>query len=416
MLQRIRNHTLVQTFCQLKGNPKISICTEPLWFIPYSLFAPYQSLYMSRLGLSNLEIGTTLSIGFVLQIFFGLLGGIVTDKMGRRKATLIFDTLGWSVPCLIWAFSQNFWWFLIAAAVNASFQITNVSWNCLFIEDCPEKHITNAFMLIQLCGALSVFFAPLTVYLVRVYDLVSVMRWIYFISAISMALKFVLLYLLGSETGIGALRLEETRSLSYRSMLAGYGSVFVTMMRSSKMRLVICFMALTSVVQIATGNFFSLYVTEKIHLSDEIVAVFPVIRTVIMLLFAIGLQNLFQRLQMHTSLVTGFLLYILSHLLLLLAPERNLPMVLGYTALEASAYAVIIPRKEALMAMFVDMKERSRIYALYGVITNAITMPFGSIVGWMYDINPVIPFLFNIGVYAVCILISASSKSLRRRA
>ena len=38
---------------------------------------------------------------------------------------------------------------------------------------------------------------------------------------------------------------------------------------------------------------------------------------------------------------------------------------MGYTVLEAAAYAVIIPRKDALMAHYVDQKERSRIYALY---------------------------------------------------
>ena len=98
MLQKIKQHVLVQTFCELKGNPKWSICTEPLWFIPYSLFSPFQPLYMRKLGLSSVEIGTTLTIGFLLQMVFGLLGGVITDKMGRRKATVIYDTISWTIP------------------------------------------------------------------------------------------------------------------------------------------------------------------------------------------------------------------------------------------------------------------------------------------------------------------------------
>ena len=260
MLQKLKNHVLAQTFRELKGNPKWSICTEPLWFIPYSLFVPFQTLYMRKLGLTSLEIGTTLTVGFLLQMFFALIGGVITDKMGRRKATVIFDTLGWTVPCLIWAFSQNFWWFLAAAAVNAAFQITNTSWNCLFIEDCPPKHITNAFTLIQMCGMLSVFFSPLAVMLVGKHDVVPVMRWLYLIAAISMLAKFLLLYHFGGETQIGKKRMEETRNLSYFSMMKGYGRVFLTMIKSGKMRLVVYFMALTNIIQIATTNFFSLYV------------------------------------------------------------------------------------------------------------------------------------------------------------
>lgn len=413
-MQKLRNHVLAQTFRELKGNPKWSICTEPLWFIPYSLFMPFQTLYMRKLGLSSVEIGTTVTVGFILQMFCALIGGVITDKMGRRKATVIFDTLGWTVPCLIWAFSQNFWWFLAAAAVNAAFQITNTSWNCLFIEDCPPKHITNAFTLIQMCGMLSVFFSPLAVILVGKYDVVPVMRWLYFIAALSMLAKFLLLYHFGGETQVGKKRMEETRNLSYFSMMKGYGTVFLTMIKSGKMRLVVYLMALTNIIQIATTNFFSLYVTEKIHLSDELVAVFPVLRTLVMLAFVIGLQNLFQKLRMKVSFLVGFLMYIASHLLLLLTPEKNLLLVMGYTILEAAAYAVIIPRKDALMAHYVDPRERSRIYALYNVLMIGISVPFGSLIGWMFEVNPGLPFLFNIALFGLCILLTMGSRDLSR--
>ena len=413
-MQKLRNHVLAQTFRELKGNPKWSICTEPLWFIPYSLFMPFQTLYMRKLGLSSVEIGTTVTVGFILQMFCALIGGVITDKMGRRKATVIFDTLGWTVPCLIWAFSQNFWWFLAAAAVNAAFQITNTSWNCLFIEDCPPKHITNAFTLIQMCGMLSVFFSPLAVILVGKYDVVPVMRWLYFIAAISMLAKFLLLYHFGGETRVGKKRMEETKNLSYFSMMKGYGTVFLPMIKSGKMRLVVYLMALTNIIQIATTNFFSLYVTEKIHLSDELVAVFPVLRTLVMLAFVIGLQNLFQKLRMKVSFLVGFLMYIASHLLLLLTPEKNLLLVMGYTILEAAAYAVIIPRKDALMAHYVDPRERSRIYALYNVLMIGISVPFGSLIGWMFELNPGFPFLFNIVLFGLCILLTMGSRDLSR--
>lgn len=413
-MQKLRNHVLAQTFRELKGNPKWSICTEPLWFIPYSLFMPFQTLYMRKLGLSSVEIGTTVTVGFILQMFCALIGGVITDKMGRRKATVIFDTLGWTVPCLIWAFSQNFWWFLAAAAVNAAFQITNTSWNCLFIEDCPPKHITNAFTLIQMCGMLSVFFSPLAVILVGKYDVVPVMRWLYFIAALSMLAKFLLLYHFGGETQVGKKRMEETKNLSYFSMMKGYGTVFLTMIKSGKMRLVVYLMALTNIIQIATTYFFSLYVTEKIHLSDELVAVFPVLRTLVMLAFVIGLQNLFQKLRMKVSFLVGFLMYIASHLLLLLTPEKNLLLVMGYTILEAAAYAVIIPRKDALMAHYVEPKERSRIYALYNVLMIGISVPFGSLIGWMFEVNPGLPFLFNIALFGLCILLTMGSRDLSR--
>ena len=414
MLNRIKNHTLVRTFRELEGNPKWSICAEPLWFIPYSLFLPFQSLYMSKLGLSSSEIGDTISIGFFLQMFFALFGGIITDKMGRRLATVIFDTVSWTVPCLIWAFSQNYWWFMAAAAVNASFQITNISWYCLFIEDCPPKHVTNAFTLTQLCGTLSVFFAPIAVWLIGKYSVVPVVRCIYLFSAVSMTVKFLLLYHFGGETEMGKKRKEETRGVSFFRLFVGYKDVFLKILHSKKMIFVVLFMALSNISLIATNNFFSLYITERLHLSDEIVAVFPVIRTVIMILFVIGLQNLINRLRMKVSILFGFLIYILSHAILLLAPEKSIFCVLLYTLLEASAYAIIIPRKEALMALYVDLKERSRIFALYNTCMIAISIPFGRLVGSLFDWSPVYPFLFHIGIFLLSSLLILFSRDLGR--
>lgn len=412
MLERIKNHDLLVTFRALNGNPKWSICTEPLWFIPYSLFTPFQSLYMSKLGLSSAQIGDTISLGFFLQMIFALVGGILTDKMGRRRATVIFDTFAWFVPCLIWAFAQNYWWFMTAAAVNASFQITNTSWSCLFIEDCPPKHVTNAFTLAQMCGTLSVFFAPLAVWLIGEYSVVPVVRWIYFISAFSMLAKFLLLYHFGGETVMGRQRMEETRGVSFFRMFYGYKDVFLKIIRSKKMLLVVFFMALSNISLIATTNFFSLYITERLRFPDNLVAVFPVLRTIVMLLFVIGLQNLINRLRMKVSILTGFAIYILSHILLLSAPEQSLPCVLLYTVLEASAYAIVVPRRDALMALYVDLNERSRIFALYNTCMIAISIPFGRLVGVLFDLSPLYPFFFNIGVFLLAALLIFLSKDL----
>lgn len=39
---------MINYFVTLKGNPKACVMTEPLWFIPYSLYAPFATLYMSK--------------------------------------------------------------------------------------------------------------------------------------------------------------------------------------------------------------------------------------------------------------------------------------------------------------------------------------------------------------------------------
>ena len=412
MVRQIKKHKLAVTFSELKGNPKWSIMMEPLWYIPFSLFSPFATIYMHSIGVSQVKIGLLISIGMFLQVFFALFSGIITDKMGRRKTTLIFDLISWTIPCLVWGFAQNFWWFLIAAIFNSLYQITSTSWTCLFTEDCPEEHVVNAFTLIYLTGMMSVFIAPLAVVLIGKYSLVPVVRYLYIFSAISMALKFILLYIYGGETKQGKIRMEETKNESIFSLFKGYKAVFVQMIKSKDTMLVLAFMAITSIANITTTNFFPLYITEDLYIADALVAVFPMIRTGIMLIFVLGMQGRLNRLSLKVSIVGGLILSIVSHIFLLVAPPKTLTMVILYIVFEAMGFAIFSPRRDALMTLFVDPKERSRIYALLNMIMIGITAPFGSIIGYMSSTNGTYPFIFNILLFGIGSLMIVKSKSI----
>ena len=82
----------------LKGNPRICILIEPLWSIPYNLYLPYATVFMYALGIRDAQIGFLLSIGMVFQVAASFAGGVITDKLGRRLTTVIFDITSWSIP------------------------------------------------------------------------------------------------------------------------------------------------------------------------------------------------------------------------------------------------------------------------------------------------------------------------------
>src|SRR5215216_977814 len=71
---RLKNHSLITTLKSLTGNPRGCVYTEPIWGIPFNLYAPYVSIYMIALGLSDIQIGTILSISWGFQIFMALIG------------------------------------------------------------------------------------------------------------------------------------------------------------------------------------------------------------------------------------------------------------------------------------------------------------------------------------------------------
>ena len=56
------SHSLMDTLRGLRGNARGAVLTEPLWGIPFNLFAPYISLYMLALGLKVSQIGLVTSV------------------------------------------------------------------------------------------------------------------------------------------------------------------------------------------------------------------------------------------------------------------------------------------------------------------------------------------------------------------
>ena len=145
MKKILQKHPLLRTLFELRCNPRACVFTEPMWGLSMNLCLPYATVYMLTFGMSDIEVGIITSIYMFSQMIFAFISGAIIDKMGRRLSTAIFDFICWSLPCLIWAFSQGFWFFVVAALLNGTMKITTVSWDCLLVEDAPKDKITHIY-------------------------------------------------------------------------------------------------------------------------------------------------------------------------------------------------------------------------------------------------------------------------------
>ncbi|HZJ83045.1 MAG TPA: MFS transporter [Clostridia bacterium] len=411
-MKRLKQHPLINTLINLKGNQRACVYTEPLWGIPFNLYAPYATLYMYALGVKDQQIGLLLTIGMIFQVVASLFGGIATDKLGRRKCTFIFDIISWSIPPLIWTFSQNFWWFLIATIFNSMWQITNNSWNCLLVEDGPPKLLVDIYTWCTISGLLSVFFAPLAGVLMSRVSLVPSMRILYGFAFLMMTAKFIILVVYSKETKQGLRRMEETKDQKVLEMLAGYKDVFMIILRNPATRTILVIMTLINITAMISTNFFGLYINKNLLIPEQYIAVFPIIRALVMLIFIFTVQAAINRLPFKPVMAAGAGLYILANVVLLLAKPRGYGFIVIYMLCESFAHALLVPRKDSLLVLFVDPQERARILGLIFVIVIGISSPFGWISGRLSQANRMFPFIFNILLYVVCAIFVLYSKAL----
>lgn len=397
----MKNHSLFTALLSLKGNPRGCVYFEPLWGIPFNLYMPYVSLYMLAIGLSEKEIGLILSISWFFQIFLALISGAVTDKFGRRLTTLIFDILSWSVPALISAFAQNFWYFLIAGIVNSLWRITLNSWTCLLVEDAEKEQLVDIYTWVYIANLFVGFIAPLAGVLIGVFSFVPTMRGLYIFAAVMFTLKAVLTYLWTDETAQGKIRLVETKHQSIFHILGEYKGVLRDLIRTPQTLYTAGIMLVMSITMLVSNTFWSIFVTEKLQISTQNLAIFPFIKSAIMLIFYFTVMPRISKMHFKLPLLIGFLVYVASHIILVTSPSGNYGFLIFSVFLEACSVAVVSPLVDQMVVLTVDAKERARIQSILYVIVILFTSPFGWIAGNLSAMNKNLPFYLNITLFVI---------------
>ena len=395
------DHPLVQTLRRLRGNVRGCVYTEPLWGIPFNLYSPYVSVYMLALGLTDVQIGSLTSIGLVLQVFWATMSGPITDKLGRKRTTLIFDIISWSIPCLIWAVAQDFNYFLLGAIVNAVWRVTANSWQCLLVEDTDPRLLVDVYSWIYIAGLLAAFVAPLTGLLIDKYSLIPTMRGLYLLSFVMMTAKFIILNALVTETKQGVVRMRETHHQPLFAVVGESKGVLKQILRTPVTLFTAGLMIILGITGMVRGTFWSILVTEKLLFPSADLAWYAFARSMTMLLFFFIVMPRLRTMDVRKPMIAGFLGLTASQILLLLTPVGNAWLLLLATIVEACSIPLASTLLDKLIVLTVDAKERARIMGLLSVLVIVVTSPFGWIAGQLSAVNRSLPFILNIVLFGV---------------
>lgn len=410
LLARFKNHPLIQLLLNLKGNPKVLTFIEPLWGIPHSLIAPFTTVYMRALGVSTLQIGIALSITMLFQVVLSFAGGIIADKLGRKLSTIMGDLLGWVLPCLIWAFAQNYWFFLAAMILNSFEQVNQTSWSCLLIEDAQPKAVLGIYNWVTISGLLAVFFSPISGALISHFSLVPVVRALYATFAICMVFKCAITARYATETKQGKIRMQESKNQHPISMAVQHIKQIPQIFKRKSIVRVLLIMVVLFTTTMISNNFVSLYATSTLQIPDSYLAYFPILRALVMLFFFFAIENKHRKLRMKAPMTFGLIIYIASQILLVFSMPGTIWPLIIYTLLEAIAFALVVPRRDALMVIAIEPENRARIVALLFAVMVGFSSPFGSVAAWLYRMDSRLPFVFSACLFLFAIWIVSRFK------
>jgi MFS family permease len=356
---------------------------------------------MVALGLVDTQIGLVISISWGFQIILALLSGVITDKMGRRRTTLVFDILAWSIPAVISALAQDFWYFLAAGIINSAWRITQNSWTCLLVEDADQRQLVGIYTWIYIANQLVGFVAPLAGVIIGVYSLVPTMRGLYAFAAGMFTLKAVLTYLVTQETEQGKVRMHETRHQSVFGVLSGYKRVVGALLHTPQTLYTAGIMLVLSISTLISSNFWAIILTEKLRIPAQNLALFPFVKSGIILGFFFLVMPQINKMHYKLPMVLGFLGFIASQLVLITTPSQNYIFLILSVVLEACSFAAVSPLVDQMVVLTIDPKERARIQSILSVGVILLTSPFGWIAGTLSGLNKNLPFILNIALFTI---------------
>lgn len=388
-------------FPRLQGNSRGCLTFEPFFLIPFSMFSTYATLYMYELGLTELNIGWVTTIGLIVQVLSSLLSGYLTDRMGRKRAILIFDLLSWSVATLLWAFSQNVWFFVAAAVINGFQRVPHIAFYCLIVEDTKPSDRTYVFTLLQIIGVIGGLFAPLGGLLVNQYGMVQGMRIMYVLAFLFMTLQFIGRHLTTRETEAGIRKRQETRELGVKESLVEYGGAFRDLWADSRLMLIFGVYILFNFQATLKTTYLSLYLADYLRLENGIISLFPAVSSVIMLLTLWLLMPKIPDHGANKAMMAGFGLSALSNVMLVLYPTSSLLWIGLSTILAAVGLMISSPYLEAAVQNAIDDDKRAKVFSMLSVLILLFTAPAGIIGGWAYKLDPRIPLWLVTAAFAL---------------
>lgn len=415
------SNNIINTFKILKGNARVSVMFEPLWGIPFVLLNFYLSLYMKELGVTNQQLGYIIALGYIAGTAFSLFSGIITDRLGRKRTTLIFDFISWPLTITIYLISNSFLLFALATILNGSLKIVQVSWNLMVVEDADNEQRVAAFNLLNIINISSGIIIPFAGLLVNAYGVITSERIFLSFAVISMATMVIVRNGFYKETKIGQKILNEREKdpvpFQWKNILPiKAAAVF----KGNPRAVIAAAVYILFLVYIPLGTFNSLYfapfMTEVLDIDKSSISILGGVYSGVLLFILVFIIPAITRLNNTRIMQLGLLIQAASIFLLIMLPVGNIFTVILCIGIYAAGFGIFRPFLDTMLAEVTEGNARAGIYSLINTITCIITAMIGAVSGSIYLANPRILYVISFIILIICVILLAIYSRLMPKA
>ncbi len=409
MWQRFKALKIVQSFDILKGNTRASVICEPLWGIPYTIYIFYFSLYLMEMGITEQQLGIIAAVGFLSNAVFSFFAGSITDFLGRKKTTFIFDLIGWPISLFLYLISRSLTMFIIATIINNLSKIVAVSWNLMVIEDVDSEQRKSAFNLLNIINISLGIITPIGGLVVAKYGIIQAERYFIIYAILSMTAMMLIRNSRYVETKIGQQIRDKQKGFAFKELIKKgmYKGTLKQLLSNKLLRLAMIVQILFNLI-IPLGAYNSMYflpyMTDYLGIDRGAASILGGAYAGVMMFVFLFITPNTSRKNIPASILTGLFLQTAAFFWITMLPEGILLYAILAVGVYSLGHGIFIPFFSTLLADVSEGRERAGIYSLLNTISAVLSAVIGSASGFIFAADPRYIFYLTAFITSLCFI------------
>ncbi|MBN2386881.1 MAG: MFS transporter [Anaerolineales bacterium] len=364
------------------------------------MYGPLMSLYIRDLGASVPQIGLFFTIASIVPLALQILGGWISDTLGRLRAIAIGSVIGiLTYVALIMA--PTWEWLLLATTFGAiTGSLVGPSFDAFIAEQSSEENRAKMFGITQALFGIVGFVGP------------ALGGWLAQVRGFKfMLLIAALMYIVATVIRVSMARTASRNGhgkgekLSFAGLKANLGAMLGMLFAGGVVTWILITDGVRDISFALSMNLFSVYMQDFGGLNLQQIGLTSSIFGLFLMLTVIPAGYLADKVGERVGIVFGFALVGISLGMLVFLPYGAFGLYLAGWGLAGAGVGMLQPAYQSLISKAVPEKLRGTAFGLFSSSLGLISLPFPWIGAQLWhSVSPRFPFLITAGAVFLSII------------
>ncbi len=350
------------------------------------MYGPLLPLYVQELGADMNQIGIFFTLSMVAPLLFQILGGWLSDAIGRAQAIAIGSVAGLA-GYLVFAFAPSWEWLLLAmVGMSMAMSFVGPSFQALVAEESPEESRGKVYGIVQgLFLIVGVIGAPLGGYLADNYGF----RLMFVVATILYGTATVIRILMARK-----IRQEQTtpsEKPSFAHLKTSMASIVGLLTAGGIVTWIFISDGVGDVTFSMVGNLFPIYLNNIVGISMTELGILGAVSSVASMVFMVVGGTLSDKYGERVGIVIGNVL--VGGAIFIMLNVQTLALLSVAWILLGIGQALFGPAYSSLISKAVPQKLRGTAFGLFSTSLGIISLPAPYLGVLLWEtFNPKVPF------------------------